>query len=1011
MVVGNIDQDVSRSFRVAKELQEYEEYVNEEAKDNEPFSKYGWDWWEANYVDASDGQGGTAVLKPMDVIPWIKGYWATKACIKMFEVNIGYKHWTQTAMMLWMTSVSDIMIGWMYLEGWFDTHFSRWMYEYSDVLNAIKRSCSMDGIAVQYRDTLSMRKIFMLTYREKDPPDWAAERERRMRNTPAHMYPSADGFLCRKKWLQKTWKYMNELAERIVGMMTSTLRLENVDDWWASRYAWAASGSSSRSNDVIESHKRNGDHVPEKSRANKKVVLSSMDNEHLDEVMASEPGKVPRKSSKPEPGKKVGRALYATDDDAYLMASYASVAQEKYINIDGIYAQQAPGDVAEWIKLHTIYKSRKAWFLSLDYSDYNTEHETTMLAMVDLAFMRAWANSGAKSDVKRYKTFMSAWCALSHLNAWVDFETGEGPEKVLGGLFSGDRDTSKHNCITHALYSKLMEEAAAELLDDFEMLEKMMTGDDEDGILSNWVECLVYMTVHARAGFVLKTSKQWAGNGTVNTHEYLQRALIDDHETHRPVAATIAQLCSGNWYDENYVWLDGIITSVGDNCWELHLRGVPLLVVQSCAAHVLNRTMNVRIPESEGTGWKPLEWFRYRTNGVYSPLWNATSEKAPVVPTGSDAVRPMLVMPGVDAWVNKASKRFGQVLSKEDASIYRHRCAVEASCPMFKFERNKEMHEKAYWSWDERNNMHGNPSWIAKQMLPLVDEQTVKGMLMTGYAERHPESIATLVSRFGIDMQMFDLIGGMKGLLKMLKPEDCAQLENIVEAKNKPWWIWRLDPSMRSWLCSAFQVPWMPLEKRALVWVDGRNNFRSARSISIVVAGNASGKTTAKNSKHYSYLCDSDEVFKKAGLIEYVKNTHANASANLPQWLVQKCSDALLNVSPEILMTQYPSLWMVEILEKSHLKIASVNIINVNGMDRTERAMQSRGWSFSKCERRISRFDSTVSHWVRYAQNNNIMLRDYTNILDAVEEVIECNDSQKDKKEFSVENRKYNKLI
>jgi hypothetical protein len=649
-----------------------------------------WEWSESNFPQPDVPKKGTAVLGLPDAVDFLAG---KPELMKLWRQLVAHSRgepaWCLTALSLWLLSVHSKVVDWMTAGGWFLHPPSQWISCAKDRLVSVRRILFLQGGEnMPPNASLMFRKLANICGRNKEQADWAAEQHRRTINTPVHMFPLPDGTLCRRRWVDVQLQYLTGFTATVVGNMTRDLRLEGAADWWDSRYAWGPAGSSSNSKNTI-------DYVAERTgadlkmaRANKKAVLASASDDYFPRILASLPCKHPRISTKNEAGLK-NRALYAQDDESFLVSAFASVAMEKTINIDGVYAQQSPSDVAVWVQNHMFNHRMGLFFTSLDYSDYNTEHESWHLALLDALWAKAWLKYAGGHAYAREKAFASLWSAKAHLNSWVDF--GSGPVRIQSGLFSGDRNTSRDNCILHAGYSNAMQLAAAEWMPSFYMRSLAMTGDDEDAAFRTWVHSLLYLTLHAYAGFELKITKQLVGDVALPTHEYLQRGLDTDSRPSRPLAAALSQLLSGNWYKTSYVWFDGIITSINSNCWELVTRGLPLATAQMVAAKILNRVMAVR----NGDAWTKLEWWSFRTCGQYSPLWECTTEAPPKVPTGEEAVVGVPDAPGLLAWRRKNTRRFGDAITIAAMDRYMLSCSVEAYSSLYPRERNDYMHRAA----------------------------------------------------------------------------------------------------------------------------------------------------------------------------------------------------------------------------------------------------------------------------------------------------------------------------
>lgn len=914
------------------------------------FSPYDWDWCTQVYPQPDVPRHSTAVLGIPDAWELLKNDELRRAAYKSLLLNsVGHPGWSLASIGFWLLSLDNAVVQWLSDGGWFTHSPKQWVSCAKDKLTRLRRVLHLSGsLDLPVSCCLLFRKLANICGRDTEEADWEAELARRTVDTPAHVYPHSNGLLSRSSWVQKSVDYLTKFVHEVVGTMLEDMRLEPLDMWWESRYAWAPKGSSSQASIVSKEYSNQGVLLDKNARANKKAVISTLSDDWMLNTLASYPTKKPRRSTKNEPGYK-NRALYAQDDESFMVSSYASVAMEKNINIDGIYAQQSPQDVATWVRNHMLAVDLGLFFMSLDYSDYNTEHEISMLAMLDLLWARAWSKLGRATSIGPEKAYCAWWSACAHLNSWVNFD-GEWC-RIFGGLFSGDRNTARDNCILHSLYSHLMQSAAREWLPSFRLYNLAMTGDDEDANFSSWIHAALYMWLHDRAGFVLKPEKQITGDKTIPVHEYLQRSLDHDPRPSRPLCAALAQLCSGNWYKDTYIWFDGVLDSVNSNLWELHLRGLPLQPTQQLAIHVLNRVMQVR----KDIGWVKLEWWDYRTNGRYSPLWGCTTVQAPRVSDGSSAVVPLQCSAGVTAWVDKNRRRFGDLLTERDLQRYAYESSQEAYGSLFPKARNRHMHGEVASLWPERTNMSPAPCTCYGGRLTL--SAFMKLLKHTG-GERRPITDAELASKFGVDTKLLTAIGGWRKLLTHAAPKDMAYWEKPISPAVMPKWALWEDPAIQSWLRDTYSV--LPanglVEPPPFVGV-------TAASYSIIVASNASGKTTAIRQLPVGLAIDLDDLMRDSGALAFLKLVGRQQLHKLPLAVVTRCKNMLDRQQARVILAQYPPAYILQILHSVRKHVDQVLIVEADAFTMWQRTAEERGWDTTKCLRRTARFDDVVKQW------------------------------------------------
>lgn len=923
-----------------------------------------WAWQAENLTDGDLPNHTAAVLGVPDAITALQDHApdALPYYLKLLGHNQGAAWWTLAGVGLWMTAVPTQLLEWMDRGRWWEAKLTEWITHGKNKLNVVRRSLALHGTGKMHVDLpLLLRKLGNICARSKDDADWAAEEHRRVINTPAHFYPAGDGSLDRETWKKEAGRILTQFSRLVVGKMGSDMRLEHPTVWWNSRVAWAPQGSAEMSKLAVkEIEDAEGMEHDSARRANKRAVAATLPDEFYALKLASMPLKVPRRSTKNEPGLK-NRALFAQDDGSFWVSSYSSVAMEKNICEEGIFAQQTPADVAGWVENHRRAVAAGEHFLSLDYSDYNSEHEHWMLERTDLAFAEAWDELLGTTEVGRHKAYAARWAAYAHQNAWVDF--GEGQVRVLGGLFSGDRNTSRDNCILHHVYSTLMRRAAREHMDDFCFRSIAMTGDDEDATFGGWVDALLYMSLHARAGFVLKVEKQLAGDANSPTHEYLQRALTGTNRPSQPLAAAMAQVCSGNWYKETYTWLDGLITATTQNCWELVVRGLPLGVARFMATRILNRLMQVRAP---GGGWIKLEWWAFRSPPGSPPLWEAVTRQPPPVPTGESAIRGPVHAPGMLAWEQKNWMRFRKLLTKPALERYMLGVSKNVYGSLYPKERNRVMHAHAAEWWPQRGSVDST-----ERQCELVGRCTQRALDAVATAQqgvRQPMTEAQLASRFGLDLDMLQAIGGWKRLLQALPPEDMQHFTSLDEQGADPGPFWWEDAALRSQAVGQLGGLWSTAAPLPTAVASG---------VHLVLAPNASGKTTSIMRNYGVDIVDWDAVLRQSGCLSYVKNSATAGDPHLPRQYVQQAARVARQMGCRVVLSQYPPALVLPIVRALGLEVKQVSVVRPRASVLYMRASRSRGWSIDKLHRRLARYARAVASWdlLGYDINEHLTLQ------------------------------------
>jgi hypothetical protein len=756
-----------------------------------------WELVEKLFIKGTEAQGGTAVLSIMDLQELIVGTpLDTNVGLlrRVLDANRGMKEWAVVSLALWLASLTQDALAYLKSANWLDYTVLELFDLVKPKLSQLRRTQHVVGTSKATSRELAnkLRKFQNILDRNSDSADAEAEKYRRTVNTPTHYMPTKDG-LDRCKWFMSLQKHLGIICRMAISELQNG-NMEDVDAWWKSRAAWAPSGSSSsgrRAKREVAKKLIGTSDIDSRERANKKVTYCMLADDAYMQMLLSEPAKFPRFSTKNEPARK-NRALYAEADTEFTVASYASVGIEGAISQDGIYAKQAPEDVAEWVHKHHLYE-QNAFFLSLDYSDYNTEHELPTLALIDATFAIEWLHSGVKNEVKKHKALSSIWTALSHLNSWVAFP-GEEPTRILGGLFSGSRNTARDNCLLHYAYAACMDEAAKEIYPGFRKLSIMMTGDDEDATFDTWLSALAYLLSHGRAQFTVKPEKQMAGDKHNPTHEYLQRWLDSEGLPTQPICAVLAQLTSGNWYKTNYRWLDTLIGEVNAKCWELHVRGMPLVVAQRIARKILNRTMTAYNPNTRKI--EKLEWWDCRQPVGSAPLWGNDSTKTIMIKRPSPS-KLLNSSKGSTAWAAKQLKRFETIRTNPHLVAGLQNAKLDdCMATLVKYRDNRRLH--AAVDFEQLRRRKPTPSALGKPIIPPIPQKLLR-TLVSSSSPRAPLTKQALINSYGVDQAVVDAMGGLLGFYNELTPGERSRFVLPEKTTQQPpQWAWLLDSSLRA---------------------------------------------------------------------------------------------------------------------------------------------------------------------------------------------------------------------
>jgi hypothetical protein len=486
---------------------------------------------------------------------------------------------------------------------------------------------------------------------------------------------------------------------------------------------------------------------------------------------------------------------------------------EKHMSVGGMVAKQTPQDIIEWLAADR-YRSNapeRVW-LSLDYSSFNKEHSKQALHMLNLALAGMWlrrAKTHPYRAIMIHKAWCALWTALSHLNAYG--RVGDGPYKHhYSGLWSGHRDTARDNTMLHWCYSRMMSEAVYKTMNiSVPICYLGICGDDEDGLHGDWVSMAAYVGMHSVCCLTLNPVKQLSD---YYCHEFLQRQANRFQMPIRPIAPMIATLSTGSWYKQSFTYYDTVIESLGSNCREIISRGADPALMRQVMAVMISRMMSVEI---NGIKYK-LEWWKYRhgSSGKDSPnsIWYGTGNAQPMPKIDESYLQVGEMMPNIATtdWLNEKSKWLVKASDTGRRLYEQHikREAYKSFYGQYREDRREHLAVHHYGIRETEVTMDFIDSLEEKGQLPVRRDDDLEGydkllwkQIYESDVKRRPMTREVLFNTLGIDPQIFELMGGLKGFFELANNAEISKwvsVPSIEDVEYPPKLIW-YDPALISW--------------------------------------------------------------------------------------------------------------------------------------------------------------------------------------------------------------------
>lgn len=559
---------------------------------------------------------------------------------------------------------------------WLEAPLAKWYQLLKMPLTDIRRSLTFGE--VRGESLLKMRKLLNVTIRQTGDSDVGLENYNRSalvtrKHWYGHWAPDSNGNSAFTAYEKRFAHHAREVIRLCLLAMPYDTRAKSLKEFWSERALRGAAGAS-------KAIKKVSIDIPElcgADRPGKKMLTEYLDEHALLRTLRSVPTNRAYYFVKPEPGLKL-RSLFAAYDEEAFVSSYANQAVENYMGAErGIMVRQTPADVIEWMAVSkggiAGPEGEGAYWLSTDYSDYNSEHTQWEMLMLDVTFglLLCDGSVGCYNYEKAYAHF---WTAAGRMKTvviygqpqkfrglpgvlWDDVIGGFAP--MLNGLYSGSRTTARDNTWIHAVDLRIGKEMLNQMLGTNSMRWAALCGDDEDVAFDNELAAAMYYATLAPMGHNLNPVKQLAGRFN---HEFLQLTTAISERVEKPLNSLLATLSTGNWYVQSGVWLQTTINGVVNNYWECFCRGMPLQVARRLAAATLDAAMHVKVDlngghdrEETNVVRKDMEWWKYRHNSSLPPLFRYTEGDEVLMPPQYEAVAKP-----TPAWPKNASVQYAE---------------------------------------------------------------------------------------------------------------------------------------------------------------------------------------------------------------------------------------------------------------------------------------------------------------------------------------------------------------
>lgn len=554
------------------------------------------------YKEAPPGLRDIFQVHPITVLRAAKGRLETLYVVK--KVNPHMYSYELAALFIWWALLPDDIYQHFLEAKLHMVNLAEHHKELAQKLEIVRQQGTACGCGVGSRMFQFLRKFMNLRGRGIGEADLDEEKARAH---PFYSYRTlrnpSTGNYSRKYYLHRVKHHLRVIISAVINKMVKN-GVESMEEFWQSRHMNTPSGSSSNRH-VLDKYAVMEPKITKKDRPNKKSVFEALPDHYIYLILGTLPRAIARQSTKHEPGFKQ-RALYASDDESTVIASYASHRFEKNMSMQGMCPLQRPVDVKNWWLVSENTYRPSVW-LSTDFSDFNKEHSAEELELVNLVCAEEWLANFSIDKNCYAKAVCAMWVSKSIRNRIIKYSDGT-EVRSLGALWSGTRDTARDNTLLHYVYHNIICDFVEQFDDEWVRPSNVhMCGDDEDVVFSSALDACLYYEALKHLGWHANDKKQLCG---YRLHEFLQKMPDKMAGCIGPLSSMVAALASGQWYTTPGYQQDTAVNALSTQLWEFVVRGADMERLYVLACEVVNAYM--KLPSFENIEAKKLEWWKYR---------------------------------------------------------------------------------------------------------------------------------------------------------------------------------------------------------------------------------------------------------------------------------------------------------------------------------------------------------------------------------------------------------------
>lgn len=344
---------------------------------------------------------------------------------------------------------------------------------------------------------------------------------------------------------------IRQSAREVLGTAVPLLRLETFDDFMDRAYEWLVGGSTAgmpsafKDTNIRDEISRIYGIQPQPT---KRSVMEKIPREHILDQLKTRPQIVAKLHQKlNETGGKT-RAIYGVTLWHYIFSNWLMAPFEKTIDHENIDIN-IQNDRFVSLQVRRAQAARSGgFFSSYDYPDFNAMHTHAHMAIIyqeaasvarGSQSLTQMQNSCSELVMQGYKWLEEAVftqvCYLPEVDTLI---------QTVGGLYSGNRDTTLINTILNIAYAKIVDVSCRNMDMDPGVNWRLCHGDDIITQHETYGSALAWNAVASKAKLRGQEKKLLTDQ---SYHEYLRIMGCPDGKLRGSLARVVATFVNGNW--------------------------------------------------------------------------------------------------------------------------------------------------------------------------------------------------------------------------------------------------------------------------------------------------------------------------------------------------------------------------------------------------------------------------------------------------------------------------------